>query len=100
MSKDELLVKYTNKISNAEDKETATTEVLHEIDGLIYEESKESISNADKKYIIDELYRLLSALLIKKGKDGKIIVLCEKENLSYLTMLKAVSAEVNKRKGK
>lgn len=94
MNVDELLLKYANKISTAKDKETATTEVLSEIESLIYEKSGQPISNKDKKYIVDRLYSILS------DKTKKLKVLCEKENISYLTMLKAVSTELAKKEGK
>lgn len=95
MTQKELIIKYANEISQSNDKTKATSEVLEKIYRLTYSDSETPINNRDKKYIIDEVCKIIAGKTV-----GKRIVLCEKENKNYLSMLKAVSSELGKLEGK
>lgn len=91
MTINELKVKYANEISKSNDKEKATSSVIKKIDALTYENGGK-ISTHDKKILVDGIVDLLTP----KDRNGRSVILCEKDNSNYLTMLSAVSSELAK----
>lgn len=91
MTINELKVTYANEILKSNDKEKATLNVIKKIDELTYENGGK-ISTHDKKILVDGI----ADLLTPKDKNGRRVILCEKDNSNYLTMLSAVSSELAK----
>lgn len=100
MTKDEFAVKYASDILNSSDKEKETAEVIEAINTLTYKENDKPLSDSDKKYIIDMMYNLVLEGRYPKDRNGRRVILNEKENLGYIEMIKAVSAKLAEVKGK
>lgn len=92
MTLEQLKIQYANEILNSNDKEIATSNVISKINGLTYSNSGEKISSEDKQKLIDGILELLTP----KDRNGRRLILCEKDNSNYLTMLSAVSSELAK----
>lgn len=92
MTLEQLKIQYSNEILNSNDKEIATSNIISKINGLIYSNSNKKISSEDKQKLIDGILELLT----HKDINGRRLILCEKDNSNYLTMLSAVSSELAK----
>ena len=99
-SKESFAKEYAMKILNASNKVEAANEVIKRIDEIVYSETNKNLKNSDKKRIIDETIKIINEARFKPDSKGRRIILNEKENLSYIELLKAVSDKLGEEKGK
>lgn len=95
MTKEELIKKYVLEIKSTsyEDLEEIIEKIIVKVNELVYEQSKNPISNELKVEILDGI---LDRLSFNRTIDGQVILNEQFDNKAYLDMLKAA---INKIKG-
>ncbi len=80
-TKNEIALKYANRIKGALDK-TTTKEICHEVEQLKYETNNRMVSVEDKLEILEQTYKLVS-----NEEVPHKILLQESANENYLNVL-------------
>jgi hypothetical protein len=73
---EELAKSYATKLKSSADKERAAKEIVESIDGLTYTKTKQPISKADKKQILELMIaNIRSDVLLEKADNQAYLAL-------------------------
>lgn len=93
----EIADRLAKNFITSSDKSAAAQQIVTEINGLIYSESKKPLDFADKKQIVTYIGEFISRKRPFQYKEGgRIIIAEQKDNTQYLEMVDYILSQLEK----